>query len=158
LSIIKSLSTATLNGVASQTAIYNIPKMKKQGASATGNFLHEKGIYSPNAWKKYKSYTVSNNFVIVTDLEDTVENINSIFAGTKLEYQLLEEEIEPYTPAQQQAWDELQKFALYKGVNHITAESNELEPNMQLTYMQDTNTVIAKRLDNIESRLALLEE
>lgn len=49
---------------------------------------------------------------------------------------------------------------LVKGTNNITVTAEDLAPNMQLTYMQDTNILKEKdkqELENIKSRLSLLE-
>ena len=41
-----------------------------------------------------------------------------------VEYELAEEEIVPYTEAQQEAWDKLQNLMLYEGINHISSNAN----------------------------------
>lgn len=41
-----------------------------------------------------------------------------------VEYGLSEEEIVPYTEAQQEAWDKLQNLMLYEGINHISSNAN----------------------------------
>lgn len=51
-----------------------------------------------------------------------------------VEYELAEETIDPYTPAQAEAYNKLKNLMLYKGVNHIWTETEGLEPNLQLTY------------------------
>ena len=54
----------------------------------------------------------------------------------------------------------LRKAKWFKGVNHWWTETNNLEPNLKGTYKQSNNLRIKEqdeRLDNLESRLALLE-
>lgn len=72
-----------------------------------------------------------------------------------VEYELEEETIDPYTTAQQEAYNKLMNLLLYKGVNHIWTETDGLEPNLQLTYkrikqegvLQVSNT---QQLNNLE--------
>ena len=56
-------------------------------------------------------------------------------AGTpmKFEYELTTEEIIPYTQEQQEIYNQLQNLKLFRGCNHITAESN-IKPTMKLSY------------------------
>lgn len=70
-----------------------------------------------------------------------------------VEYELDEETIDPYTPAQLESYNKLMNLMLYKGVNHIWTETDGLEPNLQLTYYKSNK----ERLNNIEARLELLE-
>lgn len=54
----------------------------------------------------------------------------------------------------------LRKAKWFKGVNHWWTETENLEPNLKGTYKQSNNLRIKEqdeRLDNLESRLALLE-
>lgn len=41
-----------------------------------------------------------------------------------VEYELLEEEIVPYTTEQQEAWDKIKNLTLFEGVNHISSDAN----------------------------------
>ena len=128
--------------------------------------------------RKLRGKTLSNCFMVYT-----VEYINnSIFNGLALniikdditelssfkswlaeryangtpviiEYELAEETIDPYTEAQAEAYSRLKKLMLNQGVNHIWAETDGVEPNLQLTYYKSNK----ERLNNIEARLELLE-
>lgn len=54
----------------------------------------------------------------------------------------------------------LRKAKWFKGINHWWTETENLEPNLKETYKQSNNLRIKEqdeRLDNLESRLALLE-
>lgn len=66
---------------------------------------------------------------------------------------LLNEEVDPYTEEQAEAYNELKKLMLNQGVNHIWTGTDGLEPNLQLTYYKSNK----QRLNNIEARLELLE-
>lgn len=41
-----------------------------------------------------------------------------------VQYELAEEEIVPYTTAQQEAWDNIKNLTLFEGVNHISSDAN----------------------------------
>lgn len=49
-----------------------------------------------------------------------------------VEYELAEEEIVPYTETQQEAWEKLRHFTLFKGINNITSTANA-----KITYVRD---------------------
>ncbi len=61
-------------------------------------------------------------------LETFLQNNNAIVA-----YPLAEEEIIPYTQEQQEIYNQLQNLKLFRGCNHITAESN-IKPTIKLSY------------------------
>ena len=50
----------------------------------------------------------------------------------RVEYELAEEEIVPYTETQQEAWEKLRHFTLFKGINNITSTANA-----KITYVRD---------------------
>lgn len=72
---------------------------------------------------------VPNTITDTTQLKTWLTNNPITF-----EYVLEEETIEPYTLEQAEAYNQLKKLLLYKGVNHICTETDGLEPNLQLTY------------------------
>ena len=49
-----------------------------------------------------------------------------------VEYEPAEEEIVPYTETQQEAWEKLRHFTLFKGINNITSTANA-----KITYVRD---------------------
>lgn len=49
-----------------------------------------------------------------------------------VEYELAEEEIVPYTETQQEAWEKLRHFTLFRGINNITSIANA-----KITYVRD---------------------
>lgn len=55
-------------------------------------------------------------------------------AGTPVivEYEPAEEEIVPYTETQQEAWEKLRHFTLFRGINNITSTANA-----KITYVRD---------------------
>ena len=49
-----------------------------------------------------------------------------------VQYELAEEEIVPYTETQQEAWEKLRHFTLFKGINNIISTANA-----KITYVRD---------------------
>ncbi len=95
--------------------------------------------------------------------EESIGGIAQFFAENPLTMYVpaLETTYEPITDqtliSQLEA---LLKVQMYHGVNHFYVETDNLEPVMELTYKQSNKIKNEKqnaRLDNIESRLALLE-
>ena len=96
---------------------------------------------------------------------DTVQKFKDWLAQKKeagtpviVEYELAEEQIIPYTKAQEQAYYELQHLLLYEGYTNITC-IDEIKPDIQLTYYinNELNKTYAKRCDEIEKRVRTLE-
>lgn len=76
-------------------------------------------------------------FSISNDIATTVEQFKAWLAQKKqeekpvlVEYQLLEEEVEPYTEAQQEKYDNLTHLTMYNGQNTLTT-SNKLKPQLK---------------------------
>ena len=98
-------------------------------------------------------------------LASSLENWNNYLLTQKnknipveFEYNLSEEQIIPYTSAQEQAYYELQHLLLYEGYTNITC-IDEIKPDIQLTYYinNELNRTYAKRCDEIEKRVRTLE-
>lgn len=66
-----------------------------------------------------------------------------------VEYGLLEEEIVPYTEAQQEAWDKIESMKLYDGVNHIESTS---EIDIKYNYIYKKPSI--KNKSNIENKIS----
>lgn len=99
-------------------------------------------------------------FSISNDIATTVEQFKTWLAQKKqeekpvlVEYQLLEEEVEPYTEAQQEAYNQLQNVTPYKLVTNISTDKAKL----QFNYIADTKTYIDnqinQRLSNLENQV-----
>lgn len=76
-------------------------------------------------------------FSISNDIATTVEQFKTWLAQKKqeekpvlVEYQLLEEEVEPYTEAQQEAYNNLTHLIMYNGQNTLSSQ-NELKPQLK---------------------------
>ena len=66
-----------------------------------------------------------------------------------VEYELSEEEIVPYTEAQQEAWDKIESMKLYDGVNHIESTS---EIDIKYNYIYKKPSI--KNKSNIENKIS----
>lgn len=91
-----------------------------------------------------------------TAFDNYIRSINPIIAYIK-NTPTYEKITDPTLISQLEA---LRKAKWFKGVNHLWTETENLEPNLKGTYKQSNNLRIKEqdeRLDNLESRLALLE-
>lgn len=68
----------------------------------------------------------------------------------KIEYELAEEEIEPYTAEQQEVYDKIKELCSYKNITHIYS-TDEISPVFEVTYIKETNEKILNA-GNIQSR------
>ena len=77
-------------------------------------------------------------------------------AGTPVivEYELAEEEIEPYTEEQQAADDQLQNAKTYKTVTNVFTENAEVE----MKYVAHTKTYIDNKVNNMQNQLNTINE
>lgn len=66
-----------------------------------------------------------------------------------VEYELSEEEIVPYTEAQQEAWDKIESMKLYDGINHIESTS---EIDIKYNYIYKKPSI--KNKSNIENKIS----
>ena len=103
------------------------------------------------------STSVDSTFVYFKVPFSTLENFKAWLATQYansdpviIEYELSNETVEPYTEAQQIVWEKLKKTRTYKGATHVMASSDDLAPDLKVTYLQNP-------LASIEARLELLE-
>lgn len=77
-------------------------------------------------------------------------------AGTPVivEYELAEEEIEPYTEEQQEAYNQLQNAKTYKTVTNVFTNNAEVEMN----YIADTKTYVDNEINSIKNQLNTINE
>ena len=100
-------------------------------------------------------------FSISNDIATTVEQFKTWLAQKKqeekpvlVEYQLLEEEVEPYTEAQQEAYNQLQNVTPYKLVTNISTDKAELV----FKYIADTKTYVDNEINSIKEQLKTVNE
>lgn len=93
----------------------------------------DKAKHDPN--RRFVTDTVyenQGNVVFVGDLTDTLETLKAKYDGAILEYELSEEEIVPYTTAQQEAWDKIEQLHTYKNVTNIFSDTE-----LDIVYVRD---------------------
>lgn len=102
-----------------------------EGYYQTGNknvfFNYDDGVGGVANWKSYLAEQKANGTPVI------------------VEYELAEEEIEPYTPEQQEAYNKLQKVLPYKLVTNIFTDLALLKFN----YIADTKTYIDNKFNNL---------
>lgn len=116
-------------------------RIRLPSISKTGICTHYKNIKTASVFDidtgVYLEYTGS---VIISDPRfSTIDEIKAYLAeqyskGTPVtvEYELLEEEIIPYTEAQQEAWDKIEELHTYKNVTNIFSTAE-----LDITYVRD---------------------
>lgn len=75
----------------------------------------------------------------------------------KVEYELAEEVIDPYTPTQQEQYNAIKKAISYKDTTIITLTSSDAEPLTNVVAVADMSN-INNELETIKARLDLIEE
>lgn len=93
----------------------------------------DKAKHDPN--RRFVTDTVyenQGNVVFVGDLTDTLETLKAKYDGAILEYELSEEEIVPYTTAQQEAWNKIEQLHTYKNVTNIFSDTE-----LDIVYVRD---------------------
>lgn len=149
LPLVSKLQSTSIGGVNCQFASYLIADIKREN-EMSNNFLCEKVSFSGYQFNKYKGYIIQKNFVVLTDLEDTVENINQLLAGTILEYELQNEIVGPYTEEQEEAYNQICNLKAYEGETNIYS-TDEISPIFKVTYIEETTEKIENE-GNIYSR------
>lgn len=81
--------------------------------------------------------SIIDNYIrlrINTSRASTVAELKTWLSNNpiRVEYELAEEEIVPYTEDQKEAWEKLRHFTLFKGINNITSTANA-----KITYVRD---------------------
>lgn len=101
-------------------------------------------------------YFKNSNFTSLADWINFFNN-NEVY----LEYELSEEAqktaIEPYTPEQQTAYNKLKEMQSYYDLTYVVGSSNNAQPILT-AHAKKSLKVMQSEIDNINSRLTLLEE
>ena len=106
------------------------------------------------------TYEGDNRISITIKKEDLetqdVEGVKKYFQKNNMivEYNLAEEEVEPYTEEQQTAYNQLQNAKTYKTVTNVFTENAELE----MEYIADTKTYIDNKVNNMQNQLNTINE
>lgn len=119
--------TASLTNV--ERFYINLEKPAKyNGVSLCSHFRLSSADSDTEHFRWSTSSGIQKQFVIFIDKSKatTVAELKTWLQSNPItvEYELTEEEIVPYTEAQQEAWDKLQNLMLYEGINHISSNAN----------------------------------
>lgn len=123
------------NQTGTNTSYFCIPKsdMKKASTLICDKFINRA------TWNTDEEaiQSIIDNYIrlrINTSRASTVAELKTWLANNpiRVEYELAEEEIVPYTEDQKEAWEKLRHFTLFKGINNITSTANA-----KITYVRD---------------------
>ena len=132
-------------------------------------------IVEANSYVDNSVATFSNNrlFFRINTYANNLNGLKSWLSSNSLtvEYELAEEEIVPYTTAQQEAWDKIKNLTLFEGVNHISSDANmvlkyyPLEPvglkfvlRIDIENKQETTELIDTTLSEVTDYNKIYEE
>lgn len=123
------------NQTGTNTSYFCIPKsdMKKASTLICDKFINR------NVWNIDEEgiQSIIDNYIrlrINTSRASTVAELKTWLSNNpiRVEYELAEEEIVPYTEDQKEAWEKLRHFTLFRGINNITSTANA-----KITYVRD---------------------
>lgn len=123
------------NQTGTNTSYFYIPKsdMKKASTLICDKFINR------NVWNTDEEgiQSIIDNLIrlrINTSRASTVAELKTWLSNNhiRVEYELAEEEIVPYTEDQKEAWEKLRHFTLFRGINNITSTANA-----KITYVRD---------------------
>lgn len=144
--------TASLTNV--ERFYINLEKPAKyNGASLCSHFRLSSADSDTEHFRWSTSSGMQKQFVIFIDKSKatTVAELKTWLQSNPItvEYELSEEEIVPYTEAQQEAWDKIESMKLYDGVNHIESTS---EIDIKYNYIYKKPSI--KNKSNIENKIS----
>ena len=116
----------------------------------TSNILSDRIVGSDSA-KENTGYITGSGYTVVIygNQSDTVESFNEKFAGTKIEYPLAKEKIEPYTSEQQEAYNKLQNVLSYYNETNVFTDKAQLV----FKYIADTKTYVDNQYNALANQV-----
>lgn len=96
-----------------------------------------------NIVEKCTTHDTGSTYVYFGSSKATVEDFKQEIAGSILEYELLEEEIEAYTQAQQEAYNQILKLKSYDDETNIYS-TNETSPIFKVRAAKSLNSVVTQ--------------
>lgn len=116
----------------------------------TSNILSNR-IVGSDSTKENTGYITGGGetVVIYGNPADTVKSFNEKFVGTKIEYPLAKEKIEPYTPEQQEAYNKLQNVLSYYNVTNVFTDKAQLV----FKYIADTKTYVDNQYNALANQV-----
>ena len=86
--------------------------------------------YETNIVGRCSTHNIAGGYILFGSSKATIEEFKEEIKGSVLEYEMLEEEIEPYTEEQQEVYNLLSYLTLYEGYNAIYSP-NEIKPQLK---------------------------
>ena len=127
----------------------------KQGTSSNGNnYLNNNG----SSGSLYVS--IENSFLGITNEsteEEKLQALQNLIAKTGFIYEgeLAEEEIEAYTPEQQEAYNQIKELTAYEEETNVYS-TNEISPIFKVTAIKNANAMYENLNSKIENIIELL--
>ena len=137
----RTVFQSQINGISIYTNNQDIPNL------CSSHFIP---VPQATTWKNgdISRSVNSNSIFLIMQANISIEDFKSWLAeqytnGTpvKVQYELAEEVIDPYTEEQQAVWEQIKALRTYKPVTHISSE-DEVPATVDVTYVKDLETVI----------------
>lgn len=122
---VNRLYAGTLFDVEGQFAGYEIKDVKERGRNY--NFISDKIRHANETFGDYAGYLNQKTLIVMTTLDNTLDNFNSNVQGAEVIYELEQEKIIEL--------GEVEQPKTYQDINNI---SNSAETNMTIEYVRDT--------------------
>ena len=132
---------------------YNNPKANISLISFAKEFT-DWTFDSANYINKYTCRLQYAYFMLGIEKGTTYAEIKDKLIGQTIEYELAEEEIEPYTKEQQEAYNKLQNVLSYYNVTNVFTDKALLE----FKYIADTQTYVDNEINSIKNQLNTINE
>lgn len=137
---VSALQSATLFGTPCKYGGFTLSNAKNVGRSY--NFKSNKISPANETYGQYTGYRNGYNFVVMTDVNDTVENFNSKISGSIVEYELAQEEIIPYNETQQAQYNAIKEAMSYYKQTNISSTSDEISAVIEANAVGDLNLIL----------------
>lgn len=99
------------------------------------------------------THNSSDNLIYFGSSKATVEEFKEEIKGNILEYEMIEEEIQAYTPEQQKAYEQIVQTAKsYKNVTNIYSP-DPVSPVFSINYRKDIDAYIDNKLANVNAQI-----
>ena len=119
------------------TSVYSTKRNEEACATSVDNKnVYMKVSYSSvEAFKQWLATLYANNTPLI------------------VEYFLEEEAIEPYTEAQQTAWNQIKRLQTYKPITNIVTSSNDLAPDIKIKYLQNPLVGVQSDITSLQAQI-----
>lgn len=106
-------------------------------------FIRNYNLNEEHVYTTASSLYIFSKFKDVTELKSYLSEQKQAGTPVIVEYLLAEEEIEAYTPEQQEAYNQLKELQAYEEETNVFS-TNEISPIFKVTAVKDVNSVITQ--------------